>query len=127
MHRLCIRAGAKHSIHRVSRTYPNYVAAKGAAYTPPDLAVGFNAQLCGMREGWLPTLKLLSSKKIPSVFTSYTLAEAAGDRKILRAAGAQLIPGLEGRNPWGSQLIFVEPIRVCGFGAHNMFISGVFA
>ncbi|KIP02365.1 hypothetical protein PHLGIDRAFT_16582 [Phlebiopsis gigantea 11061_1 CR5-6] len=91
-------------------TYPNYVTAKGAAYTPPDLAVGFNAQLCGMREGWLPTLKLLSPKKIPSVFTSYTLAEAAEDSKILRAAGAQLIPGLEGRNPWGSQLIFVEPI-----------------
>lgn len=49
------------------------------------------------------------------------------DRKVLEEAGALLVPGLEGPNPWGSQLIVTEPIRLTGFYANSMFIAGGFA
>ena len=49
------------------------------------------------------------------------------DSKTLANAGARLVPGLEGYNPWGSQLLLAEGVRVDGFFAHNMFIAGGFA
>lgn len=42
-------------------------------------------------------------------------------------AGARLAPGLDGLNPWGSQLLMIEPNRVDGLMAHNMYIAGGFA
>ena len=57
---------------------------------------------------------------------AFNRSEVPLDRKVMMDAGAALIPGFEGPNPWGSQLINTEPNAVHGFYANNMFIAGGF-
>lgn len=52
------------------RTYHEYVNTLGNAYAAPDLAIAFNSGCGSVNPAcWLPTLKLLVQRKIPSVFT----------------------------------------------------------
>ncbi|KIP02363.1 hypothetical protein PHLGIDRAFT_130769 [Phlebiopsis gigantea 11061_1 CR5-6] len=124
----CTRAGRKRIHSHVAKTYHDYVAAQGPAYIPPDLAIAFNSGV-GQQEtaSWFPTVCLLVGKKVPTVFTAFNREEVTLDREVLVDAGAQLLPGLEGPNPWGSQMINTEPLRVNGYYANNMFITGGFA
>lgn len=48
-------------------------------------------------------------------------------RDTLERAGANLIDGLSGRNPWGSREMLIEPGAVKGFYSTNSYIAGAFA
>ncbi|KAI0311128.1 hypothetical protein OF83DRAFT_1152250 [Amylostereum chailletii] len=126
MHRLPAVKSLQVACFNYSRPYHTFVQRSGTRFVAPDLAIAFNSG-CGSEEtaSWRPTIKLLVDMKIPTVFTSYQREEAGVDAALLKASGANLLP-LGGPNPWGSQLLIVEPLKVRGYYANNGFIAGVF-
>ncbi|KAL0069693.1 hypothetical protein AAF712_003351 [Marasmius tenuissimus] len=110
-----------HEIHGMS--YHEYVKKRGANYTKPDLAVVFNSP----PDDWTKNTKVLVAQKVAAVFTAYTREEAQMEAKSLRAAGANLVPGLGPmKNPWGSLKLRLEPNSVTGFYATNGWLAGGF-
>ncbi|EKM51464.1 uncharacterized protein PHACADRAFT_166026 [Phanerochaete carnosa HHB-10118-sp] len=123
----CFRRGRQRVQYHYASLYHDFVASQGSAYTTPNLAIAFNSG-CGSEEteSWLPTIKSLVEKKVPSVFTAFNRDEVKLDRAILESAGAVLLPGLTGLSPWASQVLHLEPNKVKGFYSNNRFIAGVF-
>ncbi|KAG7086033.1 hypothetical protein E1B28_003554 [Marasmius oreades] len=108
-------------------TYHEYVKKQGARYTKPDVAVAFNSGASDYAGSWKETMKLLVTKKVPTVFTAFNRQEAEVESKLLKAAGATLVPGLGPcKNPWGSLKLIPEPNRVTGFYSTNGWLAGGF-
>ncbi|KAG6906835.1 hypothetical protein DXG01_011768 [Tephrocybe rancida] len=111
-----------------AQTYHEYVKTMGSAYAQPDLAVAFNSGSSQeATTSWKETMSLLVKKKIPSVFTAYNREEAEAEAKLLRAAGANLVPALgPTKNVWGSISCKKEPSKATGFWAVNGWLAGGF-
>ncbi|GJE95284.1 zinc finger MYND domain-containing protein [Phanerochaete sordida] len=123
----CARRGRRRVHFHRDGLYHDYVSALGGAYKKPDLAVAFNSG-CGSEEteSWKPTLRLLGERGVPSIFTAFNTDEVALDSVLLEEAGAHLLPGLSGPNPWGSLDLKLEPNKVRGFYASCAYVAGVF-
>ncbi|KAG7443809.1 uncharacterized protein BT62DRAFT_901802 [Guyanagaster necrorhizus] len=100
----------------------------GSHFQNPDLAVAFNSGLSEeSADTWPNTIKFLSQRRIPSIFTAYNRHEAEADAKILAYYGARLVRTLGPRkNPWGSLLAKPEPCKVYGFYSVNGWVAGAF-
>ncbi|KAK1222306.1 hypothetical protein PQX77_014846 [Marasmius sp. AFHP31] len=120
---MCVKDQKQHTHEVHGMSYHEYVKKRGANYTKPDLAVVFNAP----PDDWTKNTKDLLAKKVTAVFTAYTREEAQVGAKSLRAAGANLVPGLGPmKNPWGSLKLRLEPNSVTGFYANNGWLAGGF-
>ncbi|KAK1221518.1 hypothetical protein PQX77_015637 [Marasmius sp. AFHP31] len=123
----CVKDRKQRTYEIHAMPYHNYVEKQGAKYTNPDLAVAFNSGACDSVFPWAETMGVLVNKKVATVFTAYNREEAETESKLLRAAGANLVPALgPTRNPWGSLKLIPEPNRVTGFYATNGWLAGGF-
>ncbi|GLB44346.1 putative zinc finger mynd domain-containing protein 17 [Lyophyllum shimeji] len=111
-----------------TQKYHEYAQSLGSNFIKPDLAVAFNSGASQEgSESWKETMSFLVKNNIPSVFTAYNREEAEAEAKLLKAAGAQLIPRLgPTRNAWGSISFKKEPSRVTGFYSVNGWLAGGF-
>ncbi|KAF7329303.1 hypothetical protein MKEN_00191400 [Mycena kentingensis (nom. inval.)] len=124
----CSRQGRKRIHEHTTDTYHGYISAQGTRFENPDLAIALNSGAASdplSQASWLPTVKALVVRKIPTLFTAFNADEANGDAELLRSAGAQLV--LEPtKNPWGSAKLIPEPAKVYGFYSQNGWIAGGF-
>ncbi|KAJ7628736.1 hypothetical protein FB45DRAFT_43627 [Roridomyces roridus] len=100
----CTQRGNKRIYEYTTEEYHQYVKRKGGAFEPPDLCVGFDSAVFA---GWPErekTYRLLSERKIRTVFTAYNREEAEMEVELLQMLGVTLHPtfGQAVKNPWGS-------------------------
>ncbi|KAG6918728.1 hypothetical protein DXG01_012213 [Tephrocybe rancida] len=122
----CATRHRKRMHHLYAQTYHEY--ARGNDFTKPDLAIAFNSGSSQEHgSSWEETMSVLVKNKTPTVFTAYNQEEAEDEAKLLREAGASLVPGLGPvKNVWGSIAYRKEPNKVTGFYAVNGWLAGGF-
>ncbi|KAJ7118368.1 hypothetical protein C8R44DRAFT_923628, partial [Mycena epipterygia] len=125
----CTQLGRKRIYELAADTYHGFVANRGSKFEKPDLCIAFNSGASmALTEKWLPTLKLLVERKIPSSFTSLDREESESEAALLRAAGATLHPALgPSRNPWGSMKMVPSSHKVYGFSSDSGWLAGGFS
>ncbi|KAF7305518.1 MYND-type domain-containing protein [Mycena chlorophos] len=96
----CTPKGRRRFIIRRSMTYHKFSQTDTFRANPPDLVAGFHT---GMGEvdtaAWRQSLRVILDRKVPALFTSYSLPEAMYDTKLLRSVNARFIKDVE-RNKW---------------------------
>ncbi|KAJ7037209.1 hypothetical protein C8F04DRAFT_1232669 [Mycena alexandri] len=113
----------------VLSTYHQFMANKGSEFEKPDLCIAFNSGAPVVSSHtWLPTVKVLVERKIPTLFTAFSREEAEGEAALLRAAGARLHPDLgPAKNPWGSMKLTPAHMKLYGFSADSGWLAGGFS
>ncbi|KAJ7028641.1 hypothetical protein C8F04DRAFT_1398825 [Mycena alexandri] len=128
---ICTQRGSKHIQERASDTYHQFMANKGSEFEKPDsdLCIAFNSGAPVVSSHtWLPTVKVLVERKIPTLFTAFSREEAEGEAALLRAAGARLHPDLgPAKNPWGSMKLTPAHMKLYGFSAGSGWLAGGFS
>ncbi|KAF7290658.1 MYND-type domain-containing protein [Mycena indigotica] len=85
-------------------TYHDFAQTSTFSTHTPDLIAGFHT---GMGEvdtdSWRTSVSLILAKKIPALFTTYSLPEAMHDTILLRSLGAVFVKELE-RNIWRGEI-----------------------
>ncbi|KAK7028262.1 MYND-type domain-containing protein [Favolaschia claudopus] len=96
----CKQKGRSRKMIMSRNTYHGF--AKSATYraNPADLVVGFNTGMGEVEvEGWTQSLQVVLQKKVPAVFTTYTIFEAMHDSNLLIGLHAEFVQAIE-QNRW---------------------------
>ncbi|KAJ7606727.1 hypothetical protein DFH06DRAFT_1112308 [Mycena polygramma] len=112
-----------------TKTFESFVYNEDELFVQPDLFIASGTMAIAQHDpaAWRRTIALLVSRRIPSVFTTFTRGSAEREQAVMRECGAELVPSLSGvKNPFGDMRMNPNFEQVHGFHAPNAWFTGGF-